>query len=315
MASQPVFIQVGELADGFAPDSHILPALDDLVGKTLRLAFADHPTLELEFATAGVLRSHVLAGQRRGSSGEHRYRATSLRSGIYLVDFVGEAGVVDSHAPQSAASTEGGDSAGDIAATPSSSSFVLDLNRGLCTSVVGTLPSEAQTRVAPFTRVEQGDELTSVRVQFRHGTIAPGQTSASAPRGQAAAPADPLAAEALHRPTGELIGMRNLYTYSATERYEHVYLNENFYAWQCLSGVEQGLADVDRCHYFAIDTNLYLFVWREKIIPTLGVVMIDLDRLRTDGKIFGYKGNRFDAVSNFPVGAHARILNTTRYPQ
>jgi hypothetical protein len=307
MASQPVFIQVGELAEGFAPASHILPALDDLVGKTLRLEFGGDAALELQFPSAELLRSQVVDGPLGGSSGEHRYRATSLRNDIYLVDFVGEAGVGDSLPHGQAAA----------AATPSSTSFVLDLQRGLCTSVVGTLPSEAQTRVAPFTRVEQGDELTGVRVQFRHGTIAPGEaeTGAALQRGPADGATGEVAAKPLHHPTGELIGMRNLYTYSATERYEHVYLNENFYAWQCLSGVEQGLADVDRCHYFAIDKNLYLFVWREKIIPTLGVVMIDLDRLKTDGKIFGYKGNRFDAVSNFPVGAHAQILNTTRYPQ
>jgi len=50
-------------------------------------------------------------------------------------------------------------------------------------------------------------------------------------------------------------------------------------------------------------------------VPTLGVVMIDLDRMKTGGKIFGYHGNRFDALSNFPVGAHARVLNVTRHPE
>ncbi|HJU49405.1 MAG TPA: MoaF C-terminal domain-containing protein, partial [Pseudogulbenkiania sp.] len=84
---------------------------------------------------------------------------------------------------------------------------------------------------------------------------------------------------------------------------------------QCLDGVEKGLADVDRCHYFKIDRNLYLFVWREKIIPTLGVVMIDLDHLKTDGKILGYQGSNFTELSNFPVGALAQVLNTTRHPQ
>jgi hypothetical protein len=40
--------------------------------------------------------------------------------------------------------------------------------------------------------------------------------------------------------TDALVGMRNQYTYSPTERYEHIYLNDNFYAWQCLDGVEKG---------------------------------------------------------------------------
>lgn len=41
MASQPVFIQVGELAEGCAPDSSILPALNDLVSRILQLHGAD----------------------------------------------------------------------------------------------------------------------------------------------------------------------------------------------------------------------------------------------------------------------------------
>ena len=115
--------------------------------------------------------------------------------------------------------------------------------------------------------------------------------------------------------TTALVGMRNQYTYSPTERYEHIYLNDNFYAWQCLDGVEKGLADVDRCHYVQVAEDLYLFVWREKIIPTLGVILIDLQQMRTDGKIMGYQGSDFGALSNFPVGASAKILNVTRHQE
>ncbi len=69
---------------------------------------------------------------------------------------------------------------------------------------------------------------------------------------------------------------------------------------------KRGLADVDRCHYVQVAEDLYLFVWREKIIPTLGVILIDLQQMRTDGKIMGYQGSDFGALSNFPVGASAR---------
>ncbi|MGL4858174.1 MAG: MoaF C-terminal domain-containing protein, partial [Enterobacteriaceae bacterium] len=117
-----------------------------------------------------------------------------------------------------------------------------------------------------------------------------------------------------HQFTRELIGMRNLYTYSPTERYEHIYLNEQFYTWHCLEGVEKGLADTDRCHYIKLAEKLYLFVWQEKIIPTLGIVLIDLENMRTDGKIVGYQDDDFDQLRNFPVGAHAWILNNTHYP-
>ncbi len=44
---------------------------------------------------------------------------------------------------------------------------------------------------------------------------------------------------------------------------------------------------------------LYLFIWREKIVPTLGVVLVDLERLKTTGQILGYRGFDFGAVSCF----------------
>jgi hypothetical protein len=273
MSSQPVFIQVGALADGFAPDSNILTPVDDLNGRTLELAFSDGTRSTLAFAADGTVRAAV------GSAvASFPCRVTSVRDGIYFIDYVG-----------------GGDGT-----RPSTTSIVLDVRQGLCTSVTGSLPTEDEARLDAFTRVERGLPLTGVAAQIRHGRIVQEGADASA---------------ALHAPTTELIGMRNMYTYSPTERYEHIYLNENFYTWQCLAGVEAGLADVDRCYMIGIARQLTLFVWCEKVVPTLGVVMIDLERMKTDGKIFGYQGSNFGALSNFPVGALAQILNVTRYPE
>lgn len=149
------------------------------------------------------------------------------------------------------------------------------------------------------------------------GRLQPGRTRIAADRGEARFVFARLDAQPGPLPgfTTALVGMRNQYTYSPTERYEHIYLNDNFYAWQCLDGVEKGLADVDRCHYVQVAEDLYLFVWREKIIPTLGVILIDLQQMRTDGKIMGYQGSDFGALSNFPVGASAKILNVTRHQE
>jgi hypothetical protein len=287
--SQPVFIQVGALAEGFAPASHILQPVNDLEGHTFALHYDDGSASTLHFAGPQSIEvERMLPGATTPAQPRERRacRVTSVRDGIYFVDCLGadERLLDDEGKPR-----------------PAATSYVLDVRRHLCTTVTGTLPNEAETHIDAFTRVERGLELTGVQVQIRHGRLGA--------RGNATASQAPL-----HAPTRELIGMRNLYTYSATERYEHIYLNDNFYAWQCLSGVEAGLADVDRCHMIGIDTKLYLFVWREKIVPTLGVVMIDLDRMKTDGKIFGYQGSRFEALSNFPVGAHAQVLNVTRYP-
>jgi hypothetical protein len=288
MTSQPAFIQVGALADGFAPNSHILAPVDDLEGRTLVLTFADGGVDTLHFCSAqSVEVERVPAQAMRPAQPRERHacRVTSLRADIYFVDYIG--------ADEPLADENG-------QARASSTSYVLDLSKQLCTVVVGVLPGEKETRIDAFTRVERGMELTGVQAHIRHGRIA---ADVGAP------------GAGLHEPTRALIGMRNLYIYSETERYEHIYLNDNFYAWQCLSGVEAGLGDVDRCHTIGIDTSLYLFIWREKIVPTLGVVMIDLQRMKTDGKIFGYHGTRFDALSNFPVGAHAQVLNVTQYPE
>jgi|GEM_PF-4574275 len=57
--------------------------------------------------------------------------------------------------------------------------------------------------------------------------------------------------------------------------------------------------------------ELYLFVWREKVIPTLIAVMISLNRNKATSKIFVFKGTDFNDVNNFTVGAKTSVLNTT----
>ncbi|WP_025129082.1 molybdenum cofactor biosynthesis F family protein [Pseudomonas sp. PH1b] len=270
MNSQPEWITVGALADGFAGDNHILPALDDLDGRTLTLYFDNGWQIEHRFG------ARTLRWNRVGepASIELPYRATALRPGLYLVDFL----------KQEQGQTH-------------SISLILDLEQHCFTAVVGQMPSQAEAGVDLFSRALAGGELTSVKAQFLHGSLDTPPT-ANTPR---------------HEPTDELIGLRNQYVYSASEAYEHIYLNANFYSWQCLKGVEQGLADTDRCHSYKIADQLYLFVWREKIVPTLGLVLIDLKAGRTDGKIFGYQGADFSSAANFPVGALAQVLNRTQH--
>ncbi len=176
---------------------------------------------------------------------------------------------------------------------------VADLEQRAATVVVGRLPGPGAVG-SLAERATAGLELTPVAVEFLSAAIG-----------------TPLTAETIrHFPTLDLIGRRVEYTYSPTERYEHIYLNERFYTRHCLEGVEKGLADTDRCHYFKVAADLYLFVWREKIIPTLGLVLIDLRAMRTAGKIFGYQGSEREGdlrPVNFAVGAKARLLNVTTY--
>ena len=195
------------------------------------------------------------------------YRATEIRSGILFVDFV----VSDQRA--------------------STISLVLDLDRGICTAIEAELPTAAEANVPLIKRAARSGELSGVKARFLSGVIdAPFRHGADR-----------------HADTVELIGERIEYTYSRSERYEHVYLNEQFYTWHCLEGCERGLADTDHCRYLRVAERLYLFVWREKIVPTLGAVLVDLEQMKTTGKIFGYRGFDFGEVVNLPVGAHARF--------
>ncbi len=210
--------------------------------------------------------------QARGVAPTKRYLAFKIRDGIYFVDYV-------KHQER-----------------PTTVTLLLDLDLAILTALIGRLPEPSETKLTLMERITAGKELTSVEALFLDGAV-DARFTAETPR---------------HGRTIDLVGRRVEYTYSPTERYEHVYLNERFYTWHCLLGSEKGLADTDRCHYYKLAEELYLFVWREKIVPTLGVVVVDFDKMRTAGKIFGYEGGDPGKLANFPVGAHARLLNVTR---
>jgi len=54
-------------------------------------------------------------------------------------------------------------------------------------------------------------------------------------------------------------------------------------------------------------------VWREKVIPTLGVVLVDWRSKRSYGRLFGYEGSDFGALSTTPISSRATLLNVTTY--
>lgn len=273
MVSTSPWIGVGELAQSFLREKNALPLTADLSGKTLSLHFADGRIADYQFQTDHQLVCTIKSGETAGSSAEETYSATMIREGIYFVDYI-------EHQERATSTT-----------------VVLDLKHGVFIAVIGQLPTETEARMDFVSRIQSGGELTGVRVNFLHGSI------------NNAFPAQ--STYQYHQITDEMIGKRVEYTYGPTERYEHVYLNEQFYTWHCLLGSEKGLADSDRCHYYKLEDELYLFVWREKIVPTLGVVVVDFAAMRSSGKIFGYQGNDFCELVNFRVAAKARLLNVT----
>ncbi len=167
-----------------------------------------------------------------------------------------------------------------------SRTIVLDLPTRAATRIACTLPTKAETRRPLAERIDAGLDLTSVAITVDHFAVD-----------------RPFVGPAAHRETDDLIGKRVRYDYGPSDAYEHIYLNPRFFTWHCLAGSEAGLADTDRCHHYRIADNLYLFIWREKIVPTLGIVMIDLDRRKTTGKLLGYENGNFGTVTNFIVGA------------
>lgn len=201
------------------------------------------------------------------------YNAVSPREGIYFVDFVW--------------------SYGDT----KSITTIFDFNQNIATTAIGILPTKDEVQISQFERGDKGLPLTSVKVNFEHASIN-----------------KPFTVDTLkHIRTTELVGRRVQWVYSVNDVYEHVYLNENFYSWQCLKGIEKGLCDTDKCHYFKLADNLYWFIWQERIVPTIGSVMEDFNAMRSYGKLYGYETYEMTKVINFPVGSYATLLNETKY--
>ena len=267
------WISVGELAHAFASDNNAPPPTDELAGRSLTLDLERGEAVEYRFATSTELARRPLSGSREAETPDRSYTAAKVRDAIYFVDVLPSPGETTAE------------------------SLVLDLGLGIATVLVASLPDEAGARRPLLDRIARGEELTAVTATFVSAAVDAGFTSSTE----------------RHPPTTELVGRRVEYTYSPSEQYEHIYLNDRFYTWHCLRGSEKGLADTDRCHYYRLADDLFLFVWREKIVPTLGAVVVDFRAMQTVGKIFGYEGGDFARVANFRVGARVRLLNRTAY--
>ena len=113
-------------------------------------------------------------------------------------------------------------------------------------------------------------------------------------------------------PTRDLVGLRALYRYSPNHLYEHVYLSSERYAWQCLTGEQRGHGDVDLATTWSLGDSLYVFTFREFLIPVAATWLYDLDAMRTVGTFFGL-GND-GAVRCAPGGALITPLGRVTYP-
>lgn len=203
------------------------------------------------------------------------YNAVSPRPGIYFVDFEKQ--------------SEPGTTV----------SLVIDLPKGICTAAISVMPDAESINRPIINRALAGEKLTAVNVDFFRATIDRPFTDDD---------------KDFHPVTDDLLGWRVEYSYTDEEVYEHIYLRQNAYTWNCLKGNEAGLCDTDYCSYRKISDDLYLFVWQEKIVPTTGAILIDFKAMQTCGKIVGYQGTEANKLCNFKVGAKAVKLNATEYP-
>lgn len=114
-------------------------------------------------------------------------------------------------------------------------------------------------------------------------------------------------------PTNELIGRRVLWEYSQKHAYEHVYLSPHWYSWHCLAGPERGLADTDENSTWRLRPGIYVFTWREKVIPCGSVTVADhrdLKSLRSHGVLFG-ESETGERPTHFTFGAYGQLLSRT----
>ncbi|ATY14131.1 molybdenum cofactor biosynthesis protein MoaF [Amycolatopsis sp. AA4] len=116
-------------------------------------------------------------------------------------------------------------------------------------------------------------------------------------------------------PSTALIGRHVQWVYSEEHAYEHVYLTPHWYTWQCLSGPERGLADTDENSVYQIRPGVYVFSWREKVIPCASVTVADhrnVRELRSHGSLFGLAEDG-KTPTHFTFGAYGRLLSNTVY--
>jgi hypothetical protein len=264
------WIDLGDWGPGM--DEFKLPPSAGLIGQELTLHFnSSNLTIKYTFPSATFLTWEILEGMGAGKSDIETYEAIQVAPNIYFVDFVKKV------QPEV------------------SVSLALNLEARKATVLSATVPDRKEAGQGFIDRLSQGVDLSTVKVDIGHARVNP------------ISPAEPVVPQ---ERTSELIGKRIRYTYSHNHIYEHFYLNQRMFTWHCLKGREKGLADTEICDYFKIAPDIYLLIWREKVMPTYGVVVINLREMRSNGKTFGLDVASGKPV-NFTMGALADPISET----
>jgi hypothetical protein len=265
------WVDLGDWGRGM--DEFKLPSSDELASKELKLRFCDsNQMIKYIFYDAKSLAWGVNESLEKRPSKTETYEAIRIAPDIYFVDFIKNKN------------------------TNVSISITLDLNTRKAMVLTATIPDKKKIKHSFLERLGKDVDLSTIKVEIQHALINP------------SSPDEPIL---VHERTSDLLGKRIKYTYSHNRVYEHIYLNERFYTWHCLVGAEAGLADTEICDYFKIAPDIYLFSWREKIMPTYGLVLINLKEMRSNGKTFGLDITSGEYI-NFTMGSTAELVSVIK---
>ncbi|MEV4954791.1 MoaF C-terminal domain-containing protein [Paenarthrobacter nitroguajacolicus] len=114
------------------------------------------------------------------------------------------------------------------------------------------------------------------------------------------------------QPSRDPIGQRLLSYYSPDLVFEHIYLNSDSVAWQCLRGWEPGANDTNEATYWRFADDLYVFGFRESAAQSSSVFLLDLKEQRSTGQFHGV-GETGQLVHG-ALGAALDTLGSVRYP-
>jgi hypothetical protein len=169
-------------------------------------------------------------------------------------------------------------------------------------------PHQSQT----FIVNTQTRQLLAIRTTMREGDV--GNEPRAVHDFSSGVLGDPTIPPTGHKPapTRDLIGLRGLYDYGPEHCFEHIYLNSERYAWQCIVGPLRGQADVDHSTIYKFDDSQYIFSFREFGLPVSTVFFYNWDQMRATGKFFAI-GEDGD-IANTPAGAIIQYLSMAFYP-
>jgi hypothetical protein len=112
--------------------------------------------------------------------------------------------------------------------------------------------------------------------------------------------------------TRDLIGQRLLIVYDDDHYYEQIFLNSGRYCWHNLKGEQYGDAASETCDFFKFDDQLYVYSWRELLIPCGTSYFLNYKNRTAVGKFIGWTSN--GTISHSFAGGDMLVLSTTTYP-